>query len=82
MGHPELEEKLYQAGQAMKRATGENIIVLCKQYLALLDEIQWLWKLQDTARIDQPSTSFTSPEELGDTSQAIRASIGIQLLPT
>ncbi len=34
MVYPQLEEKLHHARHALKGATSENIIELCKQYLA------------------------------------------------
>ena len=47
MLYPELEEKLRHARLALERATSEDIIDLCKQYLALLAEYRsQLYELQ------------------------------------
>ena len=53
MLYPQLEEKLDNARRALKRATSENIIELCKQYLVLLAEYRSeLYKLPGTPRIN------------------------------
>ncbi|MGA9993965.1 MAG: hypothetical protein WBP93_01060 [Pyrinomonadaceae bacterium] len=76
MLHPKLEEKLRSATLALDRATSENIIELCKQYLALLaayrDE---LYKLPDTLELNLRSRSTSSPEELNRIRKAVRAAI-------
>lgn len=76
MLYPELEEKLHHARLALKGATSENIIELCKQYLALLAEYRsQLYELQGTSGIRQQSLSSSSPEDVGDTRKVIRAAI-------
>jgi hypothetical protein len=73
MMYPHLEQQLSDAKRALKRATSENIVELCKQYLALLIEYRnKLYELKGTLGIDQQSTS---PEDAGDTRKAIRAAI-------
>ena len=75
MLYPQLEKKLDQARQALKRATSENIIELCRQYLALLAEYRkQLYELQGTPGVQQQPAS-ASPEAIGDTRKAIRAAI-------
>jgi CRISPR/Cas system endoribonuclease Cas6 (RAMP superfamily) len=76
MSYPQLEEKLQHARHALNSATSENIIALCKQYLALLAEYRGkLYDLQGTPGIRQPSASSSSPKDLADLRKAIRASI-------
>jgi hypothetical protein len=75
MLYPELEEKLQLARHALNEATSENIIELCKQYLALLAEYRGkLYDLQKTPRIQRQSAS-SSTADAGDTRKAIRAAI-------
>jgi hypothetical protein len=76
MLYPELEEKLHHARHALKGATSENIIELCRQYLAQLAEYRsQLYELQGTAGIRQQFLSSSSPEDVGDKRKAIRAAI-------
>jgi hypothetical protein len=76
MVYPQLEEKLHHARHALKGATSENIIALCKQYLALLAEYRGkLYELKETSGILQPSASSSSPEDLAGTRKAIRVAI-------
>ena len=76
MLYPQLEEKLSQARHALKIASSENIIELCKQYLTLLGEYRKkLYELQGTPGIQQQSASSSSPEDFGDMRKAIRAAI-------
>jgi hypothetical protein len=76
MVYPELEEKLHHARHALKGATSENIIDLCKRYLALLAEYRsQLYKLQGTSGIDQRSASFSSREDVSDTRKVVREAI-------
>jgi hypothetical protein len=75
MLYPQLEEKLSHARLAVKGATGENIIELCKRYLALLAEYRSkLYELQWTSRTRQRFAS-SSPEDLALTRRAIRVAI-------
>jgi len=76
MLYPQLEVKLHHARHALKGATSENIIDLCKQYLALLAEYRsQLYELQGTSGIHQQSASSSSPGDVGGTRKAIRAAI-------
>ena len=75
MLHPQLEEKLNHARLALKGATGENIVELCKRYLAVLAEYRSkLYELQWTSRTRQRFAS-SSPENLALTRRAIRVAI-------
>ena len=75
MLYPELEGKLDHAKHALMGATCENIIELCKQYLALLAEYRsQLYELQGTSGIHQSSKSSSS-EDVVDSRKAIRAAI-------
>lgn len=75
MVYPQLEEKLNHAKDALKRATREDIIELCKQYLAVLAEYRTkLYELQWTSRTHQPFAS-ASTENLVLTRRTIRAAI-------
>jgi hypothetical protein len=76
MLYPQLEEKLNHARLALKEATSENIIGLCKRYLALLAEYRRrLYELRGTSGIRQQSASFSSLENVAGTRNAIRAAI-------
>jgi hypothetical protein len=78
MVYPKLEEKLRHARHALERATSEDIIELCKQYLALLAEYRnKLYELQGTSGIRQQSPSSSSPEDNREIRKAIRAAIEI-----
>jgi hypothetical protein len=69
MLYPQLEAQLSQARHDLRQATSENIIHLCKHYLALLSEYRSkLYELRGTPGINQP-------EDVGDTRRAIRAAI-------
>jgi hypothetical protein len=75
MVYPQFEEKVNHAREALKRASRENIIELCKQYLAVLAEYRSkLYELQWTSRTQQRSTS-AAPEDPGLTRRTIRAAI-------
>ena len=75
MLYPQLEEKLNQARLSLKRATCENIIELCKRYLAVLAEYRSkLYELQWTSRTHH-SFSSSSPANIALTRSAIRAAI-------
>lgn len=76
MLYPRLEEKLQQARHALDRATSENIIGLCRQYLALLAEYRGeLYKLPNTAGINLRAGPSLSSEEVENTRQAVRVAI-------
>ncbi len=76
MLHPKLEEKLHNAKLALDGATSENIIELCKQYLALLAEYRGeLYKLPDTLELNPRSKSSSSREDIDATRKAVRAAI-------
>ena len=75
MVYPQFEEKVNHAREALRRASRENIIELCKQYLAVLAEYRSkLYELQWTSRTHQRFTSG-SPEDPGLTRRTIRAAI-------
>ncbi|PYS97647.1 MAG: hypothetical protein DMF65_11325 [Acidobacteria bacterium] len=72
---PELEDKLRHARHALDWATSDNIIELCKQYLALLAEYRAeLYRLPDTLGINQWSGSFLW-EDVCSVRKAVRAAI-------
>ena len=72
---PELEERLSRARLALDGARAENIIELCRQYLAVLAEYRAeLFKLPDRLGIGRRSES-SSREGVGDLRGAIRAAI-------
>ena len=72
---PELEDKLRHAKHALDWATSDNIIELCKQYLALLAEYRAeLYRLPDTLGINQWSGSFLW-EDVCSVRKAVRAAI-------
>jgi hypothetical protein len=76
MLYPKLEEKLQHAKHVLRRATSENIIEVCKQYLALLAEYRnKLYELQGTRGIEQQAASSSSPEDADDARKTIRAAI-------
>lgn len=73
---PELEEKLHNARQALRAATSENIIELCKQYLALLAEYRAeLYRLPDKLDLNPRSKSSSSPADVDVIRKAIRTAI-------
>jgi hypothetical protein len=75
MLYPELEEKLRNARLALDGATSENIIELCKQYLALLAEYRGeLYTLPDTVDLN-PHSKSSSQAEVKDTRKEVRAAI-------
>lgn len=74
MVYPQIEEKVNHAREALKSASPENIIELCKQYLAALAEYRSkLYELQWTSRTRQRFTSAS--EDPGLTRRTIRAAI-------
>lgn len=74
MVYPQLEEKLNDARQALKRASVENIIDLCKRYLVLLAEYRSRLFELNAPEVRQPPASSSSPEELA-ARKSIRAAI-------
>ncbi|PYS93570.1 MAG: hypothetical protein DMF64_03975 [Acidobacteria bacterium] len=72
---PALAEKLRTARLALDRATCENIIALCKQYLALLAEYRSeLYSLPDTLELN-PRSKTSSRAEVNANRKAVRAAI-------
>jgi hypothetical protein len=75
MLYPALEEKLLKARLALDGATSENIIELCKQYLALLAEYRVeLYTLPQTVDLN-PHSKSSSRAEVDDTRKEVRAAI-------
>jgi hypothetical protein len=75
MVYPQFEEKLNQAKNALKRATRENIVELCKRYLAVLAEYRSkLYELQWTSRTHQAFAPST-PGDIALTRRTVRAAI-------
>jgi hypothetical protein len=73
---PELEEKLRSAQCALDCATSENIIELCKQYLALLAEYRAeLYRLTLTFELNSRSKSSSSTADTHALRQSVRAAI-------
>ena len=76
MLYPELEEKLHHARHALTRATSENVIELCKRYLALLAEYRSeLYKLKGASAIDRRLASSTSQEAVDASRKLVRGAI-------
>jgi hypothetical protein len=76
MLYPKLEAKLHQARRSLERATSENLIELCKQYLGLLAEYRdEIYKLPGTPGINQWSASPLSSEDIDKTRKAVRLAI-------
>lgn len=72
---PELEERRHLARRALDGATSDNVVELCRQYLARLAENRAeLYKLRDTLGIVRPSVS-PLPEGVHSTRAAVRAAI-------
>jgi hypothetical protein len=76
MLYPELEERLRNARAALDQATSENIVELCKQYLALLaDYRSELYTLPDKLDLN-PRPKTSSPRaDVDDTRKVVRAAI-------
>ena len=67
---------MHNAKHALAKATIENIIELCKLYLAVLDEYRGeLHKLPGTPGVNIPSKSSSSPGDVDITRKAIRNAI-------
>lgn len=76
MLHPELENKLNYAGLALGTATSENVIELCRQYLALLAAYRAeLYKLPDALDLNLRSAPPSSRVGVIANREAIRAAI-------
>lgn len=72
---PQLEARLESASHALNRATNEDIIELCKQYLALLAEYRTsLYELANPGG-HQRSPSSSPTNTLTDSRKTIRAAI-------
>ena len=72
---PELEERMHRARRALDNATSDNIIELCKQWLALLAEYRAeLYKLPDVPGAGRRSES-SSRKDVADARKAVRAAI-------
>ena len=67
MLYPQLEQRLQASKHALNRATSENIVEQCKQYLALLTEYRGrLYDLQGTTAVSQQPASPSLTEEVPD----------------
>ena len=67
MLYPHLEQRLQASKHALNRATSENIVEQCKQYLALLAEYRGrLYDLQGTTAVSQKPASPSLTEEVPD----------------
>lgn len=76
MLYPALEVKLHNARLALDGATSENIIELCKHYLALLAKYRGeLYKLPDRLNLNPRSGSSSSREDVDGTRKIVRAAI-------
>ena len=76
MLYPKLEKRLHRARHALERATSENVIELCKQYLVLLDEYRCeLYKLSGASGINSWSQTSLSSEEIDKTRRTVRVAI-------
>jgi hypothetical protein len=73
---PELEENLRRARLALDGAASDNVIELCKQYLALLAASRAeLFKLADRLELNPRSNPSRTRQTIGGTRKAVRASI-------
>lgn len=73
---PKLEERLRLAQLKLDHATSENIVELCRQYLALLAEYRTeLYKLPGTPGINLSAESPLSSEEIDTARKEVRALI-------
>lgn len=76
MLYPALEVKLRQARHALDGAASENIIELCKQYLALLAEYRGeLYRLPRTLELHSRTKSSSLRAEVDNTRKEVRAAI-------
>jgi hypothetical protein len=76
MVDPKLEETLDRARHALNEATRENIIELCRHYLAVLAEYRsQLYELKGTSHVHQPPASSLPSEKAADRRTRIRAAI-------
>jgi hypothetical protein len=72
---PEFEERRQDSRRALDRATSDNVVELCKQYLALLAEYRAeLYKLPSTLGLYQWPGAFIW-EDVCNIRKAIRAAI-------
>lgn len=71
-----LNDNLLQAEQAMKKATCDNIIELCENYLLLLNEYRdELYKFRGTPEINLQESSPLARELIDQTRKAIRSAV-------
>ena len=69
------EEKLQHARHALNKANSKDIVKLCKQYLALLDEYRSQLYELGKPFIGQQSVSSSSPPDLAGARESIRMDI-------
>src|ERR1041385_5818260 len=73
---PKLEQQRDHARQALKRASSENIVELCKDYLLLLAQYRGkLYEFSETSGIGKRPAPSSPVEDIGDTRKVIRAAI-------
>ena len=71
-----VNENLVNAETALRQATGETVVQLCRDYLQLLSEYRdGLYKLRGTPEISVQQTSLLARELVMQTRKAIRTSI-------
>ncbi|MBX7173165.1 MAG: hypothetical protein K1X72_19505 [Pyrinomonadaceae bacterium] len=71
-----ISEKITNAKFALRNASSENIIELCREYLRLLDEFRdELDKLRGTPEINSSPNSLLARELIEQTRKAIRAEV-------
>ena len=67
MLYPQLEQRLQASKRAVNRATSENVVEQCRQYLTLLAEYRsQLYELQGTLGESQKPASPSPTEEVPD----------------
>ncbi len=72
----ESEEKLYDAKHALDTATTENVIELCKEYLAALAQYRSeLYELAGTPRINLQTKSSPESRDVDSARKAVRVAI-------
>ena len=72
----ESEEKLYDAKHALDTATTENVVNLCKDYLAALAQYRSeLYELAGTPRINLQAGSSSSPGDVSSAREIVRVAI-------
>ncbi len=72
----ESEEKLYDAKHALDTATTENVVNICKDYLAALAQYRSeLYELAGTPRINLQAGSSSSPGDVSSARKIVRVAI-------